>query len=53
MPFLTHFGYVSLREGHHRLGFPIPLILWPLTRLSRRTQLPIDLQINPVVFSLA
>jgi hypothetical protein len=40
---LTNLRYILPREREHGFGFSIPLILWALPGLPRRTQMPIDL----------
>jgi hypothetical protein len=48
---LTHLSHIVLREGHHGLRLPITLILRALTGLTRRTQLAIYLEINPILLT--
>ena len=52
MALLAPFCHLGLREGHYRLSFPLPLILGPLPGLSRRTQVPINWEINPILLPL-
>jgi hypothetical protein len=48
----AHLRHIVRREGEHRFGLAIALILGTLARLARRAHLAIDLEINAVLLPL-